>query len=363
MRAAVLRSVPGQLEIEEVSIDLPQPGEVLVRVSASGLCHTDLHFMQGHLPVDVPAILGHEVAGIVEKVGDGVTYVKPGDHVIACLSVFCGQCQQCLTGHPSICAEPESTDRSQSQPSRLQSNNEDVVQFMRIGGFAEQILVHQNAIAKIRKDMPLDKAALIGCGVTTGLGAVFNTAKVKPGATVAVIGCGAIGLNVIQGAKICGASRIIAIDTNPRKLETASKFGATDFINPADGDPVEQVLELTKGTGVNFSFEAIGNSVTARQAFMMLAKGASAIIIGLMGSEEEVSLPGLHFLAERKIQGCDMGSNRFRIDMPQYVEFYMDGRLNLDDMISERITLDEINDGFTAMSQGDTVRSVIMFDD
>jgi S-(hydroxymethyl)glutathione dehydrogenase / alcohol dehydrogenase len=363
MRAAVLRSVPGQLEIEDISIDLPQSGEVLVRVSASGLCHTDLHFMQGHLPVDVPAILGHEVAGIVEKVGDGVTYVKPGDHVIACLSVFCGQCQQCLTGHPSICAEPESTDRIQSQSPRLRSDNESVFQFMRVGGFAEQILVHQNAIARIRKDMPLDKAALIGCGVTTGLGAVFNTAKVSPGAVIAVLGCGAIGLNVIQGAQICGASRIIAIDTNSRKLETASRFGATDFINPADGDPVEQVLQLTKGIGVDFSFEAIGSSVTARQAFMMLAKGASAIIIGLMGSDDEVSLPGLHFLAERKIQGCDMGSNRFRIDMPRYVEFYMDGRLNLDDMISERITLDKINQGFTAMNQGDTVRSVIIFDD
>lgn len=363
MQAAVLHSIPGQLQIEDVSIDLPQAGEVLIQIKASGLCHTDLHFMQGNFSVDVPVVLGHEVAGVVEKVGDGVSYVKPGDHVIACLSVFCGSCELCLTGHPSICADPEFTDRAISQPPRLHIDNQPVTQFMRVGGFAEQILVHQNAIARIRKDMPLDKAALIGCGVTTGLGAVFNTAKVSPGATVAVVGCGAIGLNVIQGARICGAGRIIAIDTNPGKLAAATTFGATDVLNPIDGDPVEQVLELTNGLGVNYSFEAVGNPVTTQQSFMMLAKGGTAVIIGLMGPKDEVTLPGLHFLAERKIQGCDMGSNRFRIDMPRYVEFYMNGRLNLDDMISQRIKLAEINQGFEAMKSGETVRSVIVFDD
>ena len=232
---------------------------------------------------------------------------------------------------------------------------------MRLGAFAEQILVHQNTLAKISSDMPLDKAALIGCGVTTGLGAVFNTARVEPGATVAVIGCGAIGLNVVQGARICGAHRVIAVDTNAGKLELAKGFGASDTVNAGDGDPVAQVMDLTNGSGVTYAFEAIGLSATARQAFMMLAKGGKAVVIGLMGADEEINLPGLHFLAERSIMGCDMGSNRFRMDMPRYAELYMDGRLNLDDMMSRQISLDEINDGFAAMKRGETVRSVITF--
>ena len=361
MRAAVLHSTPGQLEIEDISIDLPQADEVLVRVAASGLCHTDLHFMEGHLSIDLPAVLGHEVAGVVEAVGENVTYVRPGDHVIACLSVFCGQCEFCLTGRPSICGNPGFSDRPEDSPARLTHGETPLFQFMRLGAFAEKILVHQNTLAKISPDMPLDKAALIGCGVTTGLGAVFNTARVEPGATVAVIGCGAIGLNVVQGARICGAHRIIAVDTNAGKLELAKGFGASDTVNATDGDPVAQVMELTGGSGVSYAFEAIGLSATARQAFMMLAKGGKAVVIGLMGADEEISLPGLHFLAERSIMGCDMGSNRFRVDMPRYAELYMDGRLNLDDMMSRQISLDEINDGFAAMKRGETVRSVITF--
>jgi S-(hydroxymethyl)glutathione dehydrogenase/alcohol dehydrogenase len=362
MRAAVLHSAPGQLHIEDIAIDLPLKNEVLIRVAASGLCHSDLHFMEGHLPIDLPAVLGHEVSGVVEAVGEDVTYVAPGDHIIACLSVFCGQCEYCLSGRPSICGNPDMTDRPQSATPRLSQEKTPLFQFMRLGAFAEQILVHQNAITKINRDMPLDKAALIGCGVTTGLGAVFNTARVEPGASVAVIGCGAIGLNVIQGARICGAQRIFAVDTNSRKLELAQTFGATDVVDASASDAVEQIIEHTDGTGVNYSFEAIGLSATARQAFMMLAKGGKAIVIGLMGADEEVSLPGLHFLAERSIQGCDMGSNRFRIDMPSYVDLYMNGRLNLDDMVSRRISLDQVNEGFAAMKRGETVRSVITFD-
>lgn len=362
MRAAVLESAPGQLAIKEISIDRPLANEVLITVAASGLCHTDLHFMEGHLSCDVPAVLGHEVAGIVEAVGDDVTYVAPGDHVIACLSVFCGQCEHCLTGNPAICANPHSTDRSPDAPSRLSCDGVAVTQFMRLGAFAEQILVHQNAIARINPEMPLDRAALLGCGVTTGLGAVFNTASVRPGATVAVLGCGAIGLNVVQGARISGARRIFAIDTNPAKLDMAELFGATDKVHVDDGNAVDQIMDATSGIGVDFSFEAIGSPRTARQAFLMLAKGGHATIIGLMGEKEEVALPGLHFLAERRIQGCDMGSNRFRVDMPRYVELYMAGRLKLDDMISQYLSLDQINDGFAAMKAGETVRSVITFD-
>jgi S-(hydroxymethyl)glutathione dehydrogenase / alcohol dehydrogenase len=361
MRAAVLYEAPGRLEIENISVDRPAPQEVLVRVAASGLCHTDLHFMDGHLRTAMPAVLGHEVAGVVEAVGTDVGYVAPGDHVIACLSVFCGSCEHCLGGRPAICAAPDSTDRRQSQPPRLTLHDRGIAQFMRIGGFAEQILVHQNAIAKISRDIPLDRAALIGCGVTTGLGAVFNTAKVHPGADVAVFGCGAIGLNVIQGARMTGAGRIFAVDINATKLTMAKKFGATDLVDAGAVDPVEAIREATRGRGIDFSFEAIGMTKTAENCFMCLAKGGTATLIGLMGAEEKVALHGLHFLAERKVQGCDMGSNRFRIDMPRYVQFYLDGRLNLDDMISQRIELDEINDGFAAMKAGKTVRSIVTF--
>lgn len=361
MRAAVLHEIPGKLEIETLAIDKPGPNEVLVQIMASGLCHTDLHFMEGHLKTALPAVLGHEAAGVVEAVGDDVSYVSPGDHVIACLSVFCGACEHCLNGSPSICANPESTDRTKEMAPRISMGGRAVGQFMRLGAFAEQILVHQNAIAKVSRDIPFDRAALIGCGVTTGLGAVFNTARVEPGSTVAVFGCGAIGLNVIQGARLSGAGRIVAVDVNPDKLKMATNFGATDLVNAAEHDPVEQIQALMAGRGVKYSFEAIGHPKTAEQAFMCLSKGGTSTIIGLMGAEDKVELSGLHFLAERKVQGCDMGSNRFRVDMPSYVQFYLDGRLNLDDMVSQTIRLEDVNAGFDAMKRGETVRSVITF--
>lgn len=360
MRAAVLYQTPGLLEIEDVSIDKPIANEVLVRIVASALCRTDLHFMEGQLHTDLPVVLGHEAAGIVEAVGADVHYVAPGDHVIACLSVFCGACEYCLSGHPAICAAPDSTDRAPLAPPRIRLGERPLGQFMRLGAFAEQILVHQNAIAKISRDVPLDRAALIGCGVTTGLGAAFNTGVVRPGETVAVFGCGAIGLNVIQGARIAGAQRIFAVDMNQAKLKAAKVFGATDLINSAVGDPVSQILEATAGGGVTKSFEAVGTKTTARQSFMCLAKGGTATIIGLMGVGENVELPGLHFLAERKVQGCDMGSNRFRIDMPKYAQLYLDGRLNLDDLVSQKIALDQINQGFATMKNGQAIRSVII---
>ncbi|OYX43163.1 MAG: alcohol dehydrogenase [Rhodobacterales bacterium 32-67-9] len=299
---------------------------------------------------------------MVGAVGDDVRYVSPGDHVIACLSVFCGSCEYCLGGRPAICSAPDSSDRAAKLAPRLQQQGHAIGQFMRIGGFAEQILVHQNSLAKISRDIPLDRAALICCGVTTGLGAVFNTARVHPGADVAVFGCGAIGLNVIQGARLAGANRIFAVDVNPGKLEMAARFGASDVVKGEKADPVRAIMEATAGRGVDFSFEAIGMAKTAEQCFMCLSKGGTATLIGLMAADEKVALSGLHFLAERKVQGCDMGSNRFRVDMPRYVQFYLDGRLNLDDMISQRIALDGINEGFQAMKAGKTVRSVVTFD-
>jgi S-(hydroxymethyl)glutathione dehydrogenase/alcohol dehydrogenase len=360
MRAAVLESAPGQLHIREASVDKPGPGEVLVQTKAAGLCHSDLHFMEALYPHPLPAILGHESAGVVEAVGDGVTYVKPGDHVITCLSAYCGACEFCLTGRLSICSNRAAVERPAGSPSRLSSNGEPVNQFMRLSSFAEQMLIHEHAVVKIDKEMPLDRAALIGCGVTTGVGAVFRTARVEPGSTVAVLGCGGIGLNCIQGARIAGAGRIIAIDLNPKKLEMAQAFGATDVINAANVDAVAAVKELTGG-GVENSFEAIGSKTATEQSFKMLRSGGTATVIGMIPIGTNIELHGVELLSEKRIQGSNMGSNRFRVDMPRYVDLYMQGRLMLDELVSARIELDQINEGFAAMKAGDVARSVIIF--
>jgi S-(hydroxymethyl)glutathione dehydrogenase / alcohol dehydrogenase len=362
MKAAVLESIPNQLVIDDVTLDKPRAGEVVVTIKAAGLCHSDLHFMEGKYPHPCPAVLGHECAGVVEAVGPGVTYVQPGDHVIGCLSAYCGDCDYCLTGRLFLCSGKASIDRASSDTPRLSRRGDKVNQFFRLSSFAEQVLVHEHALVKISKDMPLDRAALIGCGVTTGLGAVFNTARIPVGATVAVIGCGGIGLNCVQGARIAGAGRIIAVDMNDSKLELAQEFGATDVVNAAAvGDPIAAVKEMTKG-GVEYSFEAIGLKVAAEQAFHMLARGGTATVIGMIPVGEEVSIPGYALLEGRSLQGSNMGSNRFRVDMPRYVDLYMQGRLKLDELISSRINLDQINDGFAQMKTGNIARSVIVFD-
>jgi len=360
MKAAIFREVGKPLQIEEISISKPGPREVLIRTAAAGVCHSDLHFIEGLYPAQTPMVLGHESAGIVEQVGSDVTYVKPGDHVITCLSVFCGHCEQCLTGHMSLCASAE-VRRPADEPPRLAHNNAIVNQFANLSSFAEQMLIHEHALVKIREDMPLDRAALIGCAVTTGVGSVFHTAAVAPGSTVAVIGCGGVGLSCINGAAIAGAARIIAIDMVDAKLQMAKDFGATDVVNGRNGDAVEQVMELTKG-GVQYAFEAIGLKQTAEDAFRMLRAGGTATIIGMIPVGVKIELMGSAFLQEKKIQGSMMGSNRFRVDMPRFIDFYLQGKLHLDQMISKRIKLEQINDAFADMKSGAVARSVIVFD-
>ena len=364
MKAAVLNSIPGQLDIEEINIDSPGPREVLIETKAAGLCHSDLHFMEGLYPHPCPAVLGHESAGVVQEVGSDVHYVKPGDHVITCLSAFCGHCSQCISGHLSLC-ENKGTElvRGADKPSRLsRPDGEAVNSFLHLSSFAEQMLVHEHALVKIREEMPLDKAALIGCGVTTGLGAVFRTAKVDPGSTVAVIGCGGIGLSAIQGGRIAGANKVIAVDMNASKLELAESLGATHTVNASDGDPVEQIKELTDGDGVHFSFEAVGLKQTAEQSFNMLRNGGQATVIGMIPVGTKVELHGVDFLYEKTLTGSNMGSNQFRTDMPRFVEMYLDGRLKLDEMVSKTIDLEQINEGFAEMKTGNVARSVITFD-
>ncbi len=359
MKAAVFREVGKPLEVEEVEISKPSPREVLIRTAAAGVCHSDLHFVEGLYPAATPLVLGHESAGIVEEVGANVTYVKPGDHVITCLSVFCGHCEMCLTGHLSLCANPE-TRRGHEEEPRLAKNSQPVQQFADLSSFAEQMLVHEHAIVKIREDMPLDRAALIGCGVTTGVGSVFHTAAVEPGSTVAVIGCGGVGLSCINGAELAGAGRIIAIDTIETKLDMAKIFGATDVVNASDVNPVGEVRELTGG-GVQYSFEAIGLKQTAEQAFSMLRPGGTATIIGMIPIGVKIELTGAAFLQEKKIQGSMMGSNRFRVDMPRFIDFYLAGKLHLDEMVSKRIQLSQVNEAFADMKSGSVARSVIIF--
>jgi S-(hydroxymethyl)glutathione dehydrogenase/alcohol dehydrogenase len=360
MKAAVLREINTPLEIEDIQHGDPAPREVLIRTVAAGVCHSDLHFQNGSYPHPLPSVLGHESAGVVEAVGSDVTYVKPGDHVITCLSAFCGHCEPCLTGHMSLCQEPE-LQRSEDQPSRLASGDEKIAQFLNLSSFAEYMLVHEHTIVKVQKDMPLDRAALIGCGVTTGVGAVIHTAAIEPGSTVAVIGCGGVGLSAINGAAIAGAARIIAVDMLASKLDLARKFGATDVVNASEVDAIGEIREMTGG-GVHYSFEAIGLKQTAEQAFKILGFGGTATIIGMIPVGVHLELHGPEFLMERKMQGSNMGSNRFRVDMPRFVDFYLQGRLHLDDLISRRIKLEDVNEGMAALETGEVARSVIMFD-
>jgi S-(hydroxymethyl)glutathione dehydrogenase / alcohol dehydrogenase len=359
VQAAVLNRIPGALEIEDVSIGRPGPREVLLRTAYSGLCHSDLHFMDGVWQLAPPAVMGHEGAGIVEAVGEDVTHVVPGDHVITCVSVFCGQCRYCLSGRPHLCSDRSMLVRP--QPAITNRAGAPVAAFASLGSFAEQMLVHEHAVVKIREDMPLDKASLIGCGVTTGLGAVFRTAAVKPASSVVVVGCGGIGLAALQGAKLCGAAPIIAVDVTPEKLAVAQMLGATHVVNAREVDAVEAVMEITNG-GADYSFEAIGTKATAEQCYRMLGRGGTATIIGMVPLGTDLAIPAADlFMNEKKLQGSLMGSNQFRVDMPWFVDLYLDGRLRLDEMVSAHRPLSEINDGYEDMRRGVATRTVIDF--
>jgi S-(hydroxymethyl)glutathione dehydrogenase/alcohol dehydrogenase len=359
MRAAVMRAYKTPLTIEEIELGRPGPREVRVRTAATGVCHSDLHCIEAALPVPPPTVLGHEPAGVVVEVGPGVTHVQPGDHVIGCLSAFCGSCAYCLSGQPNLCGGAV-TQRAPGEPPRLSKKGELIHQFAHLSAFAEEMLVHENALVKIRKEMPLDRAALIGCGVTTGLGAALNTAGIRPGETAAVIGCGGVGLAAVQGCRIGGASRIIAVDTVPWKLDLAKKLGASDAVDASTEDAVVKVLGQTGG--VDYAFECIGLKQTAAQGLGMIRKGGTLVLVGVVPLGTNLELNGLDIVLQgKRVVGSMMGSNRFRIDMPRYVDFYLDGRLKLDEMISQRFGLDDVNKAFDMMKAGEVARSVIAF--
>ena len=361
MKAAVFREIGQPMTMEDISISKPQGREVLMRLQAVGVCHSDLHVLTGDSPHPLPAILGHEAAGIVEQIGPEVRNVKPGDHVIVCLTFHCGHCEHCLGGHTHRCYTPEAM-RSPEEPPRLYCGDERFEAFMKMGAFAEQMLVHDSGVVAIRRDMPFDRACLIGCGVTTGFGAAVNKAGIRPGETVAVIGCGGVGLAAINGAAVAGASRIFAIDTVPSKLELAKNFGATDGIDGSEGNVVKQIRTLTNGRGVDHAIEAIGLKQTIEDAFNMLVKGGTATVVGMARFDLKVELLALAFLNERRIQGSMMGGVRNTIDIPRYVDFYMEGRLKIDELISRHRPLSEVNEAFEDMKAGGIARTVLMFD-
>lgn len=361
MKAAVLIEAGKPLQIEELSISKPGPHEVLIRTAACGLCHSDLHFIDGAYPHPLPAVPGHEAAGIVEAVGSEVRTVKPGDAVVTCLSAFCGHCEFCVTGRMSLCLGGDTRRQPGEAPRLTRPDGSMVNQMLNLSAFAEQMLVHEHACVKISPEMPLDRAAVIGCAVTTGAGAIFNACKLTPGETVTVVGCGGVGLATINAAKIAGAGRIIAADPIPEKRELAKKLGATDVIDATAEGAAAQIIEMTKG-GVDHAIEAVGRAASANLAVSVLRRGGTATILGMMPLAEKVGLSAMDLLSGKKLQGAIMGGNRFPVDIPRLVDFYIRGMLDLDSIIAERIPLSGINDGFEKMKKGDSARSVIVFD-
>ncbi|PHR18422.1 MAG: alcohol dehydrogenase [Sphingopyxis sp.] len=360
MKAAVLVETGKPLVIEEVMISKPGPHEVLIRTAACGLCHSDLHFIDGSYPHPLPAIPGHEAAGIVEAIGSEVRTVAVGDAVISCLSAYCGQCEFCVTGRMSLCLGADTRRRPDEAPRITRPDGSTVGQMLNLSAFAEQMLIHEHACVRIDPDMPLDRAAVIGCAVTTGAGTIFNSCKLTPGETVAVIGCGGVGLATINAAKIAGAGRIIAADPIKEKRDLAIKLGATDVVDASADDAAEQIVELTKG-GVDHAVEAVGRPASGDLAVGSLKRGGTATMLGMMPLDHKVGLSAMDLLSGKKLQGVLMGSNRFPVDIPRLVDFYLRGLLDLDSIVAETIPLEQINDGFEKMKKGDAARSVIVF--
>ena len=359
-KAALLIEAGKPLVIEDVTIADPAPHEVRIRSAACGLCHSDLHFIEGLYPHALPAIPGHEAAGIVEAVGSEVRTVKVGDAVVTCLSAFCGHCEFCVSGRMSLCLGGE-TRRQADQPPRItRYDGSSVNQMLNLSAFAETMLVHEHACVSIDSDMPLERAAILGCAVTTGAGVIFNSCKVTPGETVAVIGCGGVGLATINAAKIAGAGRIIAVDPVENKRALAQKLGATDALDAA-ADTAGRILDMTNG-GVDYAIEAVGRPTSAALAVGALRRGGTATILGMMPLDKQVGLGALDLLSGKKLQGALMGGNRFPVDIPRLVDFYLRGLLDLDTIVTDTIALEGVNDGFERMKKGDSARSVIRFD-
>ncbi|MDF3072759.1 MAG: S-(hydroxymethyl)glutathione dehydrogenase [Alphaproteobacteria bacterium] len=366
-RAAVAFAAGKPLQIVEVELEGPRAGEVLIEVKATGICHTDAYTLSGDDPEGLfPAILGHEGAGVVVDVGSGVTSVKKGDHVIPLYTPECRECEYCLSRKTNLCQKIRTTQGKGLMPdgtSRFKFEGKPILHYMGTSTFANHIVVPEIAVAKIRPDAPFDKVCYIGCGVTTGIGAVIWTAKVETGARVVVFGLGGIGLNVIQGARMVGAAQIVGVDVNPSKSNLAHEFGMTDFVNPKEvqGDLVDHLVELTKG-GADYSFDCTGNTTVMRQALECAHKGwGQSIIIGVAAAGKEISTRPFQLVTGRTWKGTAFGGARGRTDVPKIVDWYMDGKIDIDRLITHKLKLDNINEGFDLMHAGKSIRAVVEF--
>jgi S-(hydroxymethyl)glutathione dehydrogenase/alcohol dehydrogenase len=366
-RAAVAHKAAEPLTIETISLEGPKAGEVLVEIKATGICHTDSFTLTGEDPEGLfPAVLGHEGAGVVVEIGAGVKSVKTGDHVIPLYTPECRECEYCISGKTNLCQAIRETQGRGLMPdgsSRFSAGGESIYHYMGTSTFSNYTVLPEIALAKIREDAPFDKVCYIGCGVTTGIGAVMNTAKVSAGDNVVVFGLGGIGLNVIQGARLVGADMIVGVDINPDRVDLATKFGMTHFVNPkeVEGDLVPYLVDLTKG-GADYSFECIGNVTTMRQALECCHKGwGESVIIGVAGAGQEISTRPFQLVTGRVWRGTAFGGAKGRTEVPKIVDWYMDGKINIDDLITHTMPLEDINKGFDLMHEGKSIRSVVVF--
>jgi len=367
VRAAIAHQAGKPLSIETVRLEGPRAGEVLIEMKATGICHTDAYTLSGADPEGIfPSVLGHEGAGVVVEVGPGVTSLKPGDHVIPLYVPECRNCEYCTSGKTNLCQAVRATQGRGLMPdesSRFSIGGETIFHYMGTSTFAQYTVVPEIAIARIREDAPFDKVCYIGCGVTTGIGAVINTAKVEAGANVVVFGLGGIGLNVVQGARMVGADKIIGVDLNPARRQLAERFGMTHFVNPkeVDGDLVSYLVDLTGG-GADYTFECIGNVEVMRQALECCHKGwGESVIIGVAGAGEEIATRPFQLVTGRAWRGTAFGGAKGRTDVPKIVDWYMEGKINIDDLITHKMPLEEINTAFDLMHEGKSIRSVVEF--
>lgn len=362
-RAAVLTAVGAPLEIWNVELDQPRGREVLVEIKAVGLCHSDLNFIESDFGLGLPAVLGHEVAGIVIAVGEDVTQFAEGDHVVGCLVASCHDCDRCNSGRAAQCRNLADARRPENLPSRISAEGHPVRQMFGLGGFADGGLIDERNLSKVDSRIPFDRACLLGCSIVTGVGSITRSAAITPGSSVAVIGCGGVGLNALQGAALAGAGEMIAIDLSDEKLELARSFGATAVINAATEDPVARVREITRG-GVEYSFDFTGNARAVAQSVEMLGKGGAAYLVGIQNPGSTLTIDAYTelFQNQKSVHGVYMGSTDHQVDVPRFAQEYLEGRLNLDDLIGARLPIERINEGFDMLKLGIVGRVVVTFD-
>ena len=363
MKAAVLYETNAPLKVEKVTLDEPQANEVLVKIVATGVCHSDLHFLKGEMPVPVPVVPGHEGAGIIEKVGPGVTTLQPGDHVVMMVAFSCGKCRYCIEGKPTMCLENLPIQSMATLPGggiRLHKGQQALNHMFGLACYAEYAVVHERSCVKVRDDAPLDVLCLLGCGTSTGIGAAINSTGIKPGESIAIFGCGGVGLSAVMGAKLAGAGKIIAVDTLDRKLKMAQKLGADYLVDASVDDPMTKVMEVTGG-GADYALECIGNVNVMTQAFASIRFGGKFIVVGMAPLGSVLSIATYEFLLGKTITGTVQGDINAQIDIPRYIDLFMDGKLPIDKLITKSYTIDEINDAFEDLEKGKVIRSVIKF--